>query len=365
MYIAKGLLFFFKETFTINKICIFASSVLVDHDFSGVSIVKKIFNFKKEFLFMERYKGKLVFTYSLVILAMLFWGFSFIWTKMLLEHLKPFSIITLRLIISSVFLLITGLAIKKLQKIKKEDFGLFVLLAFIEPFLYFIGETNGLKHCSATISAVLIALIPLLSPIAAWYFFREKLGMLNFAGILISFFGVSLVIIKKDYTLNASLTGILLMGLAVISAIGYSVVVIKAVKKYNIFSIITVQNLLGAIFFMPLLLVFEYDHLKTVEINSGILYPLIALAILASSLAFMFFTYGVKMLGLIKANTISNTIPVFTAIFAYILIDEKLTIINILGIIIVITGLLLSQLKKGLRIRHRIFWFKKISDIKE
>jgi drug/metabolite transporter (DMT)-like permease len=314
---------------------------------------------------MEENKGKLVFTYALVILAMLFWGFSFIWTKMLLEHLKPFSIITLRLILSSGFLIVVGLLIKKLQKIKREDFGLFILLAFLEPFLYFIGETNGLNECSATISAVLIALIPLLSPIAAWYFFKEKLGLINFAGILISFLGVSLVIVKQDYTLNASLKGILLMGLAVVSAIGYSVVVIKAVKKYNIFSIITIQNLLGAIFFMPLLLIFEFDHLKSVEMNRGIIYPLIALAILASSLAFMFFTYGVKMLGLIKANTISNTIPVFTAIFSYILIDEKLTIINILGILIVITGLLLSQLKKGLRIRHRIFWYKKISDIQE
>jgi drug/metabolite transporter (DMT)-like permease len=89
------------------------------------------------------------------------------------------------------------------------------------------------------------------------------------------------------------------------------------------------------------------------------------LAILASSLAFMLFTYGIKELGIVKANTISNSIPVFTTIFAYFLLDEQLTIINGLGIIIVLTGLLLSQLKKALHIRHRIFFYKKPNDLKE
>jgi len=101
-------------------------------------------------------KGKLVFTYLLVLLAMLFWGFSFIWTKMLLADLKPISIITLRLLLSSIFLIIVGLSIQKLQRIKREDIALLAFLAFLEPFMYFLGETNGLNYVSATISSVLI-----------------------------------------------------------------------------------------------------------------------------------------------------------------------------------------------------------------
>jgi len=310
-------------------------------------------------------KGKLVFTYLLVLLAMLFWGFSFIWTKMLLADLKPISIITLRLLLSSIFLIIVGLSIQKLQRIKREDIALLAFLAFLEPFMYFLGETNGLNYVSATISSVLIALIPLLSPFAAWMFYKEKLNILNFIGIVISFIGVILVIIKRDLSFNASTKGILLMGLAVFSAIGYSIVVVKAVKKYNIFTIITYQNLLGTIYFLPLFLYFDYNHFKTVQFTFDILFPLLALAILASSAAFMLFTYGIKILGIVKANTISNSIPVFTAIFAYFLLKEKLTLINISGIIIVLAGLLLSQLKKALHIRHRIFFFKKSNDIKE
>jgi drug/metabolite transporter (DMT)-like permease len=314
---------------------------------------------------MTEAKSKLIITYIAVFLAMLFWGFSFIWTKMLLVHIKPISIITLRLIISGIFLVLSGILIRKLQKMKLEDIGLFAFMAFLEPFLYFLGETNGLNYVSATISAVLIALIPLLAPFAAWMFYKEKLTLINFLGILISFLGVGLVILKDDFSFNAEPKGILLMGLAVFSAIGYSVVVIKAVKKYNIFTIITFQNLIGAIYFIPLFLIVDLEHFQTVNLNVEILRPLLALAILASSLAFMLFTYGIRELGIVKANAISNAIPIFTAVFAYFLLDERLTVINITGIFIVITGLLLSQLKKGLHIRHRIISFRKVNDLKE
>jgi drug/metabolite transporter (DMT)-like permease len=267
--------------------------------------------------------------------------------------------------LSVCFLLVAGSLIKRLQKLKIEDIGLIAILAFLEPFMYFLGETNGLKYVSATISSVLIGLIPLLSPFAAYFFYKEKLNVLNFVGIAISFFGVILVVVKKDLSFNASTEGILLMFLAVVSAIGYSLVVVKAVKKYNIFSIITYQNLFGVLFFLPLLFYFDLEHLKTVNFSLAILWPLLALAILASSLAFMLFTYGIKILGVVKANTISNSIPVFTAIFAYFLLNEQLSFINIGGILIVLTGLFLSQLRKALHIRHRIFFFKKTNDIRE
>jgi drug/metabolite transporter (DMT)-like permease len=310
-------------------------------------------------------KGKLVFTYTLMLLAMIFWSFSFIWTKMLLKELNPISIITIRLMLSSFFLVIAGLAIGKLQKLKLNDLPYFLLLVLFEPFLYFLGETNGLRYVSATVSSILIALIPLFTPFATYFIYKEKLNVLNFIGIFISFIGVILVIVKKDLSFNASIEGILLMCLAVFSAIGYSLFVLKILDKYNIFSIIVYQNLFGALYFLPLLFYFDFEHLQSVNLDFDLLYPLLALAILASSLAFMMYTYGIKMLGVVKANTISNSIPVLTALFAYFLLNEKLTLINILGILIVLSGLLLSQIRKAIRIRHRIFFFKKVNDIKE
>jgi len=310
---------------------------------------------------MTEIRKKLIITYTAMFLATLFWGFSFIWSIKLLEFYEPFTIILLRLIVSTTFLLPIGLFFKKLTPLKKEDLKLMVLLALFEPFLYFIGEAYGLKYVSATVSSVLIATIPLFSPIAAWYFFKEKLSPLNLVGVLVSVIGVILVILDNDYQLNASLTGILFLGVAVFSAIGYSVVVIKAAKRYNVFSIIFYQNLLGIILFVPFFLYFDFEKFVAVEITLEILKPLLALAILASSIAFMLFTYGIRELGLVKANTIANIIPVFTAIFSYFFLHEILSYVNIFGILVVLSGLFLSQLKKGMHLKNKIIPFKRLN----
>jgi len=132
---------------------------------------------------------KLLYTYIAMILAMIFWGFSFVWSKILLEYYEPITIVFLRLLISSLFLFAIGYFFKKLKPIAKADVSKFLLLSFFQPFLYFIGETIGLKYVSSTTASVLIATIPLFTPIVAYYFLKEKLSVLNFAGIIISVFG--------------------------------------------------------------------------------------------------------------------------------------------------------------------------------
>jgi len=49
-------------------------------------------------------------------------------------------------------------------------------------------------------------------------------------------------------------------------------------------------------------------------------------------------------MGITKANVFSNCIPVFTALFAFILLGDKLTLQNIAGMVVVITGLFMSQM---------------------
>ena len=301
---------------------------------------------------------KLIYTYLAMIMAMFFWGFSFIWSKILLEFYNPLTIVFLRLLISSIFLFGIGYLLKKLKPIEKKDRGRLLLLSFFQPFLYFIGETIGLKYVSSTTASVLIATIPLFTPVVAFYFLKERLSALNIVGILISIFGVLLVLFNDQFELSAGTNGILLMGLAVFSAVAYSVLTVKLAAKYDVFNLITYQNLIGLIYFLPFFLFFDYQHFSQVSFSWEIAKPLFALAIFASSLAFMLFIYGIQVLGISKANTISNIIPVFTAVFAWYYLDEHLTWINILGIVVVLSGLSLSQLSKAVHLKNIIIFRK-------
>lgn len=293
-----------------------------------------------------------------MLISAVFWGFSFVWSIELLKYYDTFTIIFFRLLISSLFILVAGLLTNKLSILQKSDALTFAFLALCEPFLYFIGETNGLKFVSATISSVMIATIPLFAPFVTWFLFKQKLNKLNFVGVLISIFGVFLVIVDENYQLRASLKGILLLILAVFSALGYSVLVLRLTKKYNVYSIIFYQNVFGTLYFMPLFFIFDFQHFKTVEITFEIVKSLLFLAILASSLAFMLFTYGIRELGMVKASSIANIIPVFTAISSYLFLDEVLSWINIVGILIVLSGLFLSQSDKAVILKDKIIPLK-------
>lgn len=289
--------------------------------------------------------NKLVKVYLAVFISTLFWGFSFIWTSEVLNFLEPITTILFRLIISTFLLYFVSSLLKKLQKIDRNDWKTLILLAIFQPFLYFIGENLGLTYASPTVTSVMIATIPLFSPIASYFFLKEKITLMNLIGILISVVGVFLVIIRPDLTIAVSPVGLGLLLLAVFAAIAYSVVVVKLAGKYNVYTLVTYQNAIGVLLFIPVFLGFEREAFLNLSFSWDYAIPLLELSVFASSIAFLLFTYGIQKLGLIRSNTLANMIPVFTAIFAYFFLDERLSFVNTLGIAIVIGGLFLSQIR--------------------
>jgi len=284
--------------------------------------------------------------YIAALLAMVFWGMSFIWTSIVFEYYSPITTIFLRLVISTAFLFLVLLISGHLQRINKKHFLLFLISAIFNPFLYFLGENYGLKYSSASISAVIIATIPVLTPFAAWFMIREKISVINIIGIVISFTGILVMIIKPDLSFSTNPKGVILLFCAVISAVIYSILLRKLTKHYSPVSIIAWQNLIGSMLFLPLFFSLEFKEFIGVSIDSRLLTALFSLAILASSLAYVLFTFAIKHLGVIRANVYSNLIPVITSIASYYILGEIFTVGKIAGIFIVISGVILTQINK-------------------
>jgi drug/metabolite transporter (DMT)-like permease len=230
------------------------------------------------------------------------------------------------------------------MKIKKTDRKLFLTLALFEPFFYFLGESFGLTYVSATVCSVLISTIPVFATLGAWLIFKEKLKVINYAGIVISFIGVIIFVLNSDGSISFNIKGLGLLTLAVLSAVGYSLTLSRLVGTYTPVYIVNVQNLIGAILFLPLFLIFDFKHFISTPFTFNMFKPIIELSIFASCGAFILFAYSVRNMGITRANVFSNIIPVFTALFSFILIGEKLTFQNVLGMAIVIAGLFMSQM---------------------
>jgi len=289
-------------------------------------------------------KNKSWIPYGAALLSMIFWSFSFVWVKVVYEAYGPLTTVLFRLLISSGLLLVFTLTSRKLQKIQPGDLKFFALLAFFEPFLYFMGESYGLLYVSSTIASVIVATIPLFSPIAAWYFHKEKLSRTNLWGLIITFLGVSLVVLDSSFNFTASPLGVSLEFFAVLGAIGYASVLKGISHRYNTFTIITYQNLIGATYFLPFWLGLEMHSFLQIPFDAKAFWAIIKLAIFASTFAFMLFTYSVRNLGINKSNTFINVIPICVAIIAYIVLGDQLNFHQMVGIAIVISGLFLAQI---------------------
>jgi drug/metabolite transporter (DMT)-like permease len=275
---------------------------------------------------------------------MIFWSFSFIWFKEANETFHPITIVFIRLVFSTIILTTFLIITRNFMKIRKQDRKLFLMLALFEPFFYFIGESYGLTYVSATVCSVLISTIPVFATIGAWLIFRERLKAINYAGIILSFIGVLVFILNRDGSLSFSLKGLALLMWAVFSAVGYNLTLSRLVGTYSPVYIVNVQNVIGAVLFLPVFLILDLGHFINTPFTFHMFRPILQLAVFASCGAFILFAYSVKNMGITRANVFSNCIPVFTAVFSFMILGEKLTAQNITGMTIVIAGLFMSQL---------------------
>jgi drug/metabolite transporter (DMT)-like permease len=279
------------------------------------------------------------------ILAAICWSSAYITINLAFESFRPITIVLLRVIVASIFMLAIGFSLKKLDKIKKSHIKWFIILGLIEPFSYFLCEVYGLTMVSATLAAVILSTIPLFSPIFSSIFLKEKVTVANIVGIVISILGVGLIILdgKGDFSYQA--LGVLLIFGALIVAIIYALYVKRLAEHYSEITIVTAQNIIGIFLFLPLFFIIDFKHLGELAISISSILAILVLGVFASALAFIFYAYSLKNIGIVRTNAFLNLLPAMTAVLAFFILGDKLSHQMVLGIAVVIGGLYVSQVK--------------------
>lgn len=274
---------------------------------------------------------------------MVFWSFSFIWTRIAILTFPPMTLITFRLLIASLLLFLVTKATGKFQKLRRKDLKLFLLLAFFEPFLYYVGETYGLTMVASTLASVIVSTIPLFAPVFAFIILRERISWANVFGIMMSLLGVFFVIYQPGAGFNANPWGVALLFMAVFSAICYATTLRKISTYYSTLNVIFYQSSLGLIFFIPTFLLTDFVKIPHLKLTADGLVALLMLSVFASVIAFVLFAGAVRQVGVTRTNVFVNLIPVFTALFSWIFLGDVITLGNWIGISIVVVGLFISQ----------------------
>lgn len=278
--------------------------------------------------------------------AITLWGMSYIWTDQLIALGIPvFYFVFVRILLAGVILFLFNTAYGRIKRIQKKDLPKFLLLAFFEPFIYFICETYGLKETgSPTLSAMIIATIPIFSIGAGIFFFKEKISMLNITGIMLSLVGIVMVAMSKGELGDNFIWGVVLLLIAVLSEVGHASITKSLAGNYSSQIIVMYQFLIGSVYLFPL---FIWKGIGDFDVNTyftpEVWYPIICLAILCSSLAFSLWVSTIKNLGVAKSSIFSALIPVAAALIAWAIGHEYLNPRQWCGIAISTLGVILSQ----------------------
>lgn len=295
--------------------------------------------------------------YGGLTISMILWAITFIWAKQVMNAgVTPTMLIFFRLISVSVFLFPIFLIAGSFRKIDRKDIPAFLLMALFEPFLYFIGEANGIKLVSPTIASIIIATIPVFLAIFARLIIREKLRLINYLGIAVSFSGVLMIIVDKGGTVSASPLGLIYLFIAVFSAVGYTLIAKKMLVKYTPMMVAGVKIFIALIYFIPVFFLFDLHRISEVEFSTSVFILIASLGICGNLIAYFLFNIAIRNIGASKASIFSNLIPVFTAIFAFFILQEVLPVIKIAGIALTVAGIYISQLQGfGTKNRKKAF----------
>ncbi len=279
--------------------------------------------------------------YLLIILAVVFWGSSFIATKVALKELSPETIISLRLIIAAVFLFITAILLKKDFSINLKSHSFIFILALIAVFHLMI-QVTGLKYTTASNTGWIIGTAPIFMVILAAIFFREKIGMLKIGGIIIAMFGLLLLIGKGNIT-NVDLIknkGDLLVFASAFTWGVYSMVNKKISLSYSPMMTILYLFIMMAVIIIPF-------NLNTASVNSVVHLSLngwisiLFLGLFCSGIAYVIWAYSLRDLESAKVGAFLYFEPLVTVFAAWVLLNESITVLMIISGMIITLGVVL------------------------
>lgn len=282
-----------------------------------------------------------ILKYWLPLLAVIFWGSSFIATKYLLDELTPETIISMRLILAIILLLTIALLQNKDFSINYKSHLFIFILAIISVFHLWI-QITGLKFTTASNTGWIIGTAPVFIAIMGFIFFREKLTVLKITGILIATFGL-LLLVGNGNPANIDFIkdkGDLLILLSSFTWGIYSMVNKKISLSYSPLMTILYLFIMMAIIIIPFSLnkssINAIIHLSSIGWIS-----ILFLGLLCSGVSYVIWSYSLREMESAKVGAYLYLEPFVTVFSAWLFLRENITLLMMLSGIIIIAGVFL------------------------
>jgi len=269
-----------------------------------------------------------------LILVCVFWGTTFILSKILLTEISLLYYLSLRLVIAAI--LMWFIAIPYRRKLDRPTL-LAGLILGIFLFLSYLFQMWGIKYTSASNAGFITGTSVIMVPVFSALLFKERPKLITLAGIALATCGLYFLSGGDYQALNK---GDWLVLVCAVAAAFHVIFTSHYAPRHDIYLLMAIQ--LSTIAVCNLVL-FAVSSEKIAAIRPGSLLVLIYLSIFGSILTFSLATSMQRYVTATRAALIFTTEPVFAALFAYLIAGEQLSIQGWLGGFLILAGMIVSE----------------------
>lgn len=277
----------------------------------------------------------------MLLLITVFWGASYILTKLALGVLQPFNLTAVRFIIA--FIVSALVFYKHILKSDIETIKYALILAIILLGV-FISMTFGLQYTTASNAGFLVSLSVVFIPILASVFLKQKIEKKVLIGVCIAPVGIALLTLNSELSVGG---GDLLCTLCALLFAIHVVATGVFTKKVDSIALGVLQ--LGFVGLFSLVISMFTETVKLPDTTVSWV-SILSLSILCTALGYIVQTTAQQYTSATHTGLILSLEPVFSAIFAFIVLGEVLSLKGYAGAVVLMFSVLIAEVdfkKKG------------------
>ncbi len=296
-----------------------------------------------------------------MLLAILCWALNFSFIKIALREFSPLGFNGIRLFFASLILIIVIFISGERFSVARSDILKVCVLGIVGNTIYQLLFIHGLNWTTASKTSVIMAMTPVFIALLSTLLKQEKIHWAGWLGIAISFIGFYLVITRQVGTFHFSweyLRGDLMILAGNLFWAVYTVFSRPFLEKISPLKWTSITLAVGTVFYLPFA-ASDIVRIRWSEISFQAWAVLIYSALFAIAICYVIWYASVKRVGNSKTAVYGYLSPIFTILFAYLLLSERITLSQIGGALIIFGGVYLT------RSGYRLFERGKASDLSD
>ena len=280
-----------------------------------------------------------------MLLIILIWAVTFSFIKIALKEFSPLAFNGIRMAVASVFLVLVLFITKQGLGIPKKDLWKLVVLGIIGNTVYQILFIHGINMTTASNTSIIMAMTPASVAFLSSIFKHERVHWAAWLGIALSFVGFYLVITEKPGTFmfsSENLRGDMMIFFGNLVWAVYTVFSKPLLGRITPLKWSSLTLAVGSLFYLPFCFAaFARQDFGQISLKAwGIL---LFSGIFALAVSYVVWYSSVKRIGNSKTVIYGNVVPIFTVIFAYIFIAERIGLWQVIGALIIMIGVYLTR----------------------